>query len=48
MWRDSRPGGDRNGTQDPRLASFVVTAGAKFRLQVPDGQYHVAASTGSR
>ncbi|NPD22557.1 fibronectin type III domain-containing protein [Corallococcus exiguus] len=38
--------GDRNGTQDPRLASFVLTTGAKFRVQVPDGRYHVAASVG--
>jgi hypothetical protein len=37
---------DRKGTRDPRLASFVQTTGGKFRLQVPDGRYHVAASVG--
>ncbi|MCP3143801.1 Ig-like domain-containing protein [Pyxidicoccus xibeiensis] len=38
--------GDRLATRDPRLASFVATTGGRFRLQVPDGRYHVAASVG--
>ncbi|NMO21457.1 hypothetical protein HPC49_31140 [Pyxidicoccus fallax] len=48
-WQDAaglQTRGDRNGTSDPRLASYVLTTGAKFRLQVPDGRYHVAASVG--
>nr|WP_257458413.1 Ig-like domain-containing protein [Archangium lipolyticum] len=48
-WQDAaglQTRGDRNGTKDPRLASYVLTTGGKFRLQVPDGRYHVAASVG--
>ena len=48
-WQDAaslQTRGDRNGTRDPRLASFVVTTGGRFRIQVPDGRYHVAASVG--
>ncbi|WP_375758982.1 Ig-like domain-containing protein [Corallococcus exercitus] len=50
-WQDAaglQTRGDRKGTQDARLASFVLTTqtGARFRLQVPDGRYHVAASVG--
>jgi hypothetical protein len=50
-WQDAvglQTRGDRKGTQDARLASFVQTsqAGARFRLQVPDGRYHVAVSVG--
>ncbi|MFP2929410.1 Ig-like domain-containing protein [Pyxidicoccus sp. 3LG] len=48
-WQDAaglQTRSDRNGTRDPRLASFVLTTGGRFRLQVPDGRYHVAASVG--
>ncbi len=37
---------DRDGKNDPRLASFVQTSNGTFRLQVPDGRYHLAASMG--
>jgi len=39
--------GDRTATPDPRLGSFIgAMAGSTFRLQLPDGRYHLAAAMG--